>query len=272
MLSNLPIALYLALLVLVMLSRAVDPAWMFSGDTASEYLLYVHQVSAFARGEYPAWNPLVRAGEREPVFQSVLWANPIISGFSLLTAVTGMRDMVLSMGMAVAAMAAAYAAGCFRLVEEWTGGNRWAGLTAAAVAGGSSPIFDAWANVELLYIVASMPWLVLGVWGLLRHGSVRHGLMAVMALPLFLYAYQFVLGTLFLLFLAGLAALPWFRRELPGDASRAFPACICSAWPHWRCCSLRRWCVWRSNSASSYRSRAWAATGSTTRWRSRPPA
>lgn len=228
-----PIALYVTVLVLVLLSRSINPHWMFGGDTANEYMLYLHQVSAFARGEYPEWNPLVRAGEREPVFHSMLWANPIVAGTAWLSATVGMRDMVFSMCLATAAMVAAYVWGCFRLVTEWSGGNRWAGLTAAAVAGGSSPVFDAWFNIELLFIVVPMPWLLLGAWGLLRRGSLRYGLMAVAALPLFFYAYQFVLGTLFLLLLIGLAALPWFRAEPLAAVWRRV-----AALPRWRLMGL----------------------------------
>ena len=182
------------------LSRAYDPHWSFTGDTSNGVGLMAHQISAFHRGEYPAWNPLVRTGQREPEFHVILTGNPIFNFSALLSFAANARDMVFAWAQALYLFAIFYVAGIYVLLRYLTG-SPWAGTFGGILAIGSSSSVFINLHFEFILIVHAIPWLIYGFVAYWRKGHLRYLFIIAIASIAFLHGYEFVMGLLFLLFL-----------------------------------------------------------------------
>ena len=69
--------------------------WIYTGDSLNSVIGHAFQHSGFARGEYPIWNPLVRAGDNGIVFQMIGMASPIYNMVTLVSVLLHNTDIVL---------------------------------------------------------------------------------------------------------------------------------------------------------------------------------
>ena len=76
--------------------NTIRPDWVVTGDTLNGLARYSYQYSGFARGEYPMWNPLVRAGQPEELAQVFHLANPVSNLVMGISVVIGVEDVIVS--------------------------------------------------------------------------------------------------------------------------------------------------------------------------------
>ena len=102
--------------------------WIYTGDSLNSVVGHAFQYSGFARGEYPIWNPLIRAGDSGIVFQMIGMASPIYNIVTLASVLLHNTDVVLCHAIYIYLMIVLYAIGMFLLVSA---------LAKAGIAAGS---------------------------------------------------------------------------------------------------------------------------------------
>ena len=89
-------AFMLLVFAYVLFQPVSKPGWNYGGDSLSSFAMYSYHYSGIARGEYALWNPLVRAGEPEEIFQAIQLASPTSNMVALISNALRINDIVLS--------------------------------------------------------------------------------------------------------------------------------------------------------------------------------
>ncbi|MCX5698510.1 MAG: YfhO family protein [Candidatus Omnitrophica bacterium] len=189
------------LFTFIFFSKTMKFDWIYVGDTLNSLIGYSFQYSGIARGEYPIWNPLVRAGENEIILQVFDFANPISNLVIVSSLLLNIKDIILSYSVFIYIMIVLYVAGLFLLVSCWTK-NRYAGIFAAILALSSSSVIFYTHSVSFVHILYAIPWILYSLTMYFRNCRFKYLLIFMLAFCVFLYSYEFVLGAAYFLILA----------------------------------------------------------------------
>lgn len=189
--------LLLACFSFLFYSKISRPDWIYTGDTLNVMAMQSFHYSGFARGEYPFWNPLVRAGEPNTFFQIThCLGNPLSNLVVFAFTLFGNKDMVFSYGVFVYLLIVLYALGVFLLVSSWTS-NRHAGLFASILAICSSGVFFFTYHSLFVKVLYAVPWMLYSATLYFRKFRLRYLIIFGLFYCLFLYSYEFIMGLAF---------------------------------------------------------------------------
>ena len=184
--------------------------WIYTGDSLNTVVAHAFQHSGFARGEYPIWNPLVRAGDNGIVFQMIGMASPIYNIVTLASVLLHNTDVVLCHAIYIYLMIFLYAIGMFLLVSEVTK-NFYAGLFSFILALSSSSVFFATYHETFIVMLHSLPWILYSLAMYFREFRFRYLVLLSLAICIFLYSYEAVMGMLYFFLLFVSYALVYFK-------------------------------------------------------------
>ncbi len=202
----------LSIYAFLLFHKLSNPNYIFEGDTLSLLPSYSYQYSGIARGEYPLWNPLARAGETEESYHALFIANPI-SNITFATSILfGVKDIVFVYGVYLFICITIYVLGVYFLVASWTQ-NCNAGAFASIVAIGSSSVFYSLFYLQFILLVHTIPWILFAVTMYFRNFKFKYLIIFAMAFCVGLYSYIFAMGLAYLLFLF-LSTLIFFYKQL----------------------------------------------------------
>ena len=174
---------------------------MFVGDSISSLARHAFHYSAFARGEYALWDPLLRHGEPNAIPQIVGGlANPLQNLITYACVLLGMKDIALAYAICVYSQILLYAVGTFMLIRLWTEDSHaaaFAGILAAA----SSTVFFYTYHVTFVMLLHTTPWIIYSLSAYFQESHPRHLVMLALATGLAVYSYEVVMGMAFLTFL-----------------------------------------------------------------------
>lgn len=194
-------------------SKISRPDWIYAGDTLNVMAMQSFHYSGFARGEYPFWNPLVRAGEPNNFFQVThCLGNPLSNLTIFALAMLRNKDMVFSYGVFVYLLIVLYALGVFLLVSSWTS-NRHAGLFASILAICSSSVFFFTYHSLFIKVLYAVPWMLYSATLYFRKFRLRYLIIFGLFYCLFLYSYEFIMGLAFFVALL-ISCLIFYNKRL----------------------------------------------------------
>ena len=190
--------------------KVAEPRWMVNGDTLNNFFQFSYHYSGISRGEYPIWNPLVRAGEPEIAQQAIQLASPVSNIPALISALFGVQDTLLVFSIYLFITLLLYVVGIYLLVSCWTK-KPYAGLFASLIALGSSTVFFYVYHISFLLILHMMPWMLYSLTRYLQEYRFRYLLLFILSVCISLYSYQFVMGLAYLTFFLVSFLLFYFR-------------------------------------------------------------
>ncbi|MHB9073481.1 MAG: YfhO family protein [Desulfobaccales bacterium] len=203
---------------LLFISKWSRPDMIFVGDTLCSFTLYSYQYSGIARGEYPMWNPLVRAGESEEVAHGLHSANPLSNIVVIISVLSGVQDIVLSFAIYILILDLLYAIGVYLLMSCWTG-NRYAGVLASILAIGSSSVFFNPFHTSFIKILFAIPWMLYAATMYFRNFKFRYLVVFALAYNLALYSYEVVMGLSYIIMLS-VSALIFYHKQIAANISK----------------------------------------------------
>jgi hypothetical protein len=168
---------------------SLTSGWMYRADTATNVLAYHYQFSGIARGEYPLWNPLNRAGEPLYFFQALLQANPISNLSILISLLFGITNIVFSYTIYIFSLVVIYVLGVYLLVSVLTK-NRYAATFAALISVASSPVFFVCYSETPLKIIHAVPWILFSLIQYQRTLNFRYVAFFLLSFCSVIYSYQ----------------------------------------------------------------------------------
>jgi len=187
--------------------------YMFTGDTMNTFAMYSYQYSGFARGEYPIWNPLVRAGEPEEIQQALFTAYPVSNMVMAVSVLMKVKDVVLSYSVFLYLLILLYVFGNYLLVSEWTG-NRYAGCFALIFSLGTSSVFWAPYHHAFILILHAVPWVAYSAVMYFKEFKFRYLLIFTLACASLVYSYEFVMQAAYLIMLSLTAVCIYHKESL----------------------------------------------------------
>ncbi len=193
-------------------SQVSKPGWNYGGDTLNFFGPYSYHYSGIVRGEYALWNPLVRAGEPEDLFQALQLASPTLNMVALISNALRINDIVLSYTLYVFVCILLYVYGVYLLVGCWTKDQR-AGAFASILALGSATVFWYGYHINFVLIIHAIPWFLYSITMYFRKFEFKYMIILILSYSVALYSYEFVMGLLFLLVL-GISAAIFFYKDL----------------------------------------------------------
>ena len=197
--------------------------WIYTGDSLNSVIGHAFQHSGFARGEYPIWNPLVRAGDNGIVFQMIGMASPIYNMVTLVSVLLHNTDIVLCHAIYIYLMIILYAIGIFLLVSALTK-DFYSGLFSFILTLSSSSVFFATYHETFIIMLHSLPWILYSLIMYFREFRFRYLVMFSLAICILLYSYEAVMGLLYLFLLFVSFALVYFKEWREGyDCCRKIP-------------------------------------------------
>lgn len=191
-------------------AKISEPRWMVNGDTLNSFTLFSYHYSGISRGEYPIWNPLVRAGEPEMVQQALQLASPTSNIPAVISALFGEQDTLLVFSIYLFITLLLYVVGIYLLISCWTK-NHYAALFASIIALGSSTAFFYVYHVSFVLILHMIPWMLYSLTRYLQEYRFRYLLLFMLSFCVALYSYQFAMGLVYLIFLLVSFLLFYFR-------------------------------------------------------------
>jgi hypothetical protein len=194
-------------------SKAKTPDWIYVGDTLNTLVQYSFHYSGIARGEYAIWNPLLRAGESEVIFQMFDLAKPISNLVIVTSLLLNIKDIVFSYAVFIYTMITIYASGLFLLVRCWTN-NRYAGIFASILAISSSSVLFYAYHLSFVHILHTLPWMLYSLTMYSRNFRFRYLVIFALSYCIFLYSYEFIMGLLYLIVLS-ISCIVFYYKELP---------------------------------------------------------
>ena len=162
---------------------------MYTGDTATNVVAYYYQFSGIARGEYPLWNPLNRAGEPLYFFQVLLQAHPISNLSILISLFFGIKNIVFSYTIYIFSLVVIYVLGVYLLVLVLTK-SRYAATFAALISVASSPVFYVCYSETPLKIIHAVPWILYSLIQYQRTLHFRYAAFFLLSFCSVIYSYQ----------------------------------------------------------------------------------
>lgn len=193
-------------------SKVKNPNWIYTGDSLNALAGYGFHYSGLVRGEYPIWNPLVRGGENEIIFQILEYAHPISNFVAISSVFLKNKDIILSYSVFLYLLILIYASGMFLLASAWTN-NRYAGIFASILTLASSSIFFYAYHKSFLFLLHPIPWILYSATMYFRSFRFRYPLIFALSFCLFLYSYEFVMGLVYIIVLA-VPFLIFYHREI----------------------------------------------------------
>ncbi|MDD4899315.1 MAG: YfhO family protein [Candidatus Omnitrophica bacterium] len=178
-------------------SKALNRNWIYVGDSLNSLMGYSFHYSGIARGEYAIWNPLVRAGDNEVVFQMFGLANPLSNFVILGSVLLKLKDIVFSYSFYIYLMVIIYVSGMFFLLRVLTK-NRYAAVLAAALALSSSSVCFYTYHVFFITILYAVPWMLYSLVSYFQELRLRYIVIFTLSFCLFLYSYEAVMGIIYL--------------------------------------------------------------------------
>jgi hypothetical protein len=193
------------LFTFIFFQKVVQTEWFPTGDTLSTLGQFSYQFSAFFRGEYPIWNPLVRTGTEEGIAQALHLACPSMNFVFIISVIFGIKDVVFSFYMYLFLLVIIYAFGMYKLVTSLTN-NRFIGVFAMFLSLSSSTVFFVGYHVSFILIIHTLPWIIYSLKKYFQTYSLKYLILLYLAVTLSLYSYQFFMLLMFLiiLFIVGL--------------------------------------------------------------------
>jgi len=168
---------------------SLTSGWMYTADTATNVLAYYYQFSGIARGEYPLWNPLNRAGEPLYFFQALLQAHPISNLSILISLFFGIKNIVFSYTIYIFSLVVIYVLGVYLLVLVLTK-SRYAATFAALISVASSPVFYVCYSETPLKIIHAVPWILYSLIQYQRTLNFRYAAIFLLSFCSIIYSYQ----------------------------------------------------------------------------------
>lgn len=193
-------------------SKVNNPHWIFTGDTLSTFSSYSYHFSGIARGEYPLWNPLARAGESDDVFHMLELASPVLNLITTISILSGVQDIVFSYAVYLFICISIYVIGVYYLVSCWTQ-NRYAGVFSSILAIGSSSVFFSEYHIHFIQLVHAIPWLLYALTMYFRSYKFQYLIVVALSCCAGFYAYNFVMGASYLFFLF-VSILVFYSKQL----------------------------------------------------------
>ena len=191
-------------------SQESKSGWNFNGDTLNSFAKYSYHYSGIARGEYALWNPLVRAGEPEELFQATLLASPTLNLVAFISNTLGITDIVLSYTLYIFVCILLYVCGVYFLVGCWTKDQR-AGAFASILALRSSSVYYYCSDVSYVMVIHAIPWILYSLTMYFRKFEFKYLIILILSYSVALYSYEFVMGLLYLLVLGISAAILLYK-------------------------------------------------------------
>ena len=187
-----------------------EPRWMVNGDTLNSFTQFSYHYSGISRGEYPIWNPLVRAGEPEMVQQALQLASPTSNIPAVISALFGVQDTLFVFSIYLFITLLLYVVGIYLLISCWTK-NHYAALFASIIALGSSTVFFYVYHVSFVLILHMIPWMLYSLTRYLQEYRFRYLLLFMLSFCVALYSYQFVMVLVYISFFLVSFTLFYFR-------------------------------------------------------------
>jgi len=200
--------LFYSIFFLIKTSR---PNYSFVGDTLNSLSLYSYQYSGIARGEYPIWNPLIRAGQPEEEYQCLQLASPISNIVIATSVLLGVKDITFSFAIYVLIHIIIFVSGIYILVSCWSN-DKLSGAFAAILAIGSSSVFYSPYHFGFILILHAIPWVLYAITLYFREFKFRYLIIILLAYASALHSYEIVMGISFLITLGAIALILYFKK------------------------------------------------------------